>query len=275
MDRLAALLRHFDLSARVFHTGELCQSVRFGEEQGVGYVHVLRQGRMQVQAQGQERFEMQAPALLLYLRPMTHRLLPDGDIGTDLVCGSVDFGTGGENPLLGAVACPTVIPLNNQGRLQRTLELLFMEAFEEHCGRQEAMNRLCELLVIQLLRYLIDHGGAELGVLAGLADTRLARALNALHEQPAENWTLDSLARRAGMSRARFAVNFRETVGITPGEYLSRWRVGLAQSLLRKGRPVGLVADAVGYSSPAALSRAFRAHVGQSPSHWRKLTDAG
>ena len=72
------------------------------------------------------------------------------------------------------------------------------------------------------------------------------------------------------MSRARFAVNFRETIGLTPGDYLTQWRLSLAQSLLRKGKPVGLVAHAVGYSGPAALSRVFSARLGQSPSRWLK-----
>ncbi len=274
MDRLASLLSHFDLNARVFHTGNLCQSVTFDASEGVGYVHVLKKGKMDVETAGVSTVKIDQPSMLFYMNPTTHRLLPE-DNGAELVCGSIDFGAGCENPLTQAVPSPQVIPLSAQAQLLLTLDLLFAEAFGEHCGRQEAMNRLCELVVIQLMRHLMDTGEVDFGPLAGLADPRLAKALNAMHNAPETSWSLESLAETAGMSRARFAVNFREVVGMTPGDYLTRWRLGLAQSLLRKGKPVNLVAHAVGYSGPAALSRVFHARFGESPTSWLKKSRAG
>lgn len=273
-DRLASLLSHFELSAQVFHTGKLCQNVRFSANEGVGYIHVLRQGSMQVDTVGAASVHIDKPSMLFYMQPTTHHLLPDTSSGAELVCGAIDFGAGCENPLTQAVPAPLVIPLTEETQLPLTLDLLFAEAFGDVCGRQQAMNRLCELVVIQLMRYLMDNNALDVGPLAGLADTRLAKALNAMHNEPAHNWTLDDLAERAGMSRARFAVNFREKVGKTPGSYLTQWRLGLAQSLLRKGKPVNLVAHAVGYSGPAALSRAFRAEFGLSPNAWAKALKA-
>jgi AraC-like DNA-binding protein len=76
------------------------------------------------------------------------------------------------------------------------------------------------------------------------------------------------------MSRARFAVNFRDTVGMTPGEYLGEWRLGLAQSLLRRGKPVNVVAHEVGYANASALSRAFTARRGVAPTAWLKRLEA-
>lgn len=67
-----------------------------------------------------------------------------------------------------------------------------------------------------------------------------------------------------------FAASFREAVGRTPGQYLLGWRVGLAQQALRRGRPLKVVADEVGYGSEAALSRAFKAHCGLSPRAWKQ-----
>jgi AraC-like DNA-binding protein len=95
-----------------------------------------------------------------------------------------------------------------------------------------------------------------------------------MHERPAQAWTLESLATEAGMSRSVFAASFRDTVGATPGDYLARWRVGLAQQALRRGRPLKLVADEVGYGSEAALSRAFKTWVGHSPRDWRRTLDS-
>lgn len=108
------------------------------------------------------------------------------------------------------------------------------------------------------------------GMLAGLAHPHLRRALVAMHERPEKDWTLEELAGVAGMSRSVFARCFRETVGDTPGSYLQRWRIGLAQKALLQKRSLKLIAQDVGYGSEAALSRAFRMRVGQSPLEWLK-----
>ena len=89
-------------------------------------------------------------------------------------------------------------------------------------------------------------------------------------ERPAHPWTLDELADMAGMSRARFAVNFREAVGLTPLDYLTDWRMSIAQNLLKLGRPIKSVAAAVGYQSQAALARVFAKRIGHAPTDWLK-----
>jgi AraC-like DNA-binding protein len=91
-----------------------------------------------------------------------------------------------------------------------------------------------------------------------------------MHDQPGHPWTLDELADLAGMSRARFAVNFRETVGITPLDYLTDWRMSVAQNLLKQGRPIKSVAAAVGYQSQAALARVFAKRIGLAPTDWAR-----
>ena len=152
---------------------------------------------------------------------------------------------------------------------------MFEEAFNPGCGRQTALDRICELLVIQLLRISMNDSPNQIGLLAGLADQRLAKALTCIHKEPAKSWTLEQLANMAGMSRASFAVKFRDTLGMTPGDYLGHWRLGLAKTLLKKGRPVSLVSDEVGYSSAAAFTRAFAGRFGQTPTSWLKQTWQG
>ena len=76
------------------------------------------------------------------------------------------------------------------------------------------------------------------------------------------------LADVAGMSRARFAAHFMAVVGTSPGDHLTGWRIGLAQALLARGRPVKTIADEVGYSSANALARAFTQRLGLSPTAW-------
>jgi len=268
MDRLAALLEHFHLRARVFNTGPLCGTSRYERDGEVGHVHLLKTGSLHLQVDGEADRLIDSPCLIFFLQPAGHSLIP-GPRGAETVCGDFSFGSAC-NPLSRALSRPLLIPFAELESLSRTLDLLFDEALNERCGRQAALNRLCELLIIELLRYLMEMDEIDGGLLAGLADPRLARALNAIHEHPAEPWTLQRLAAEAGMSRARFAKAFRDTVGQTPGDYLTQWRIGIAQSLLRDGKPTDWVANAVGYSGAPALAKVFRQSLGCSPTQWLK-----
>lgn len=269
MDRLAHLLEHFALRARVFHSGLVCGSELFDGSDGVGHLHLLRAGTIELQdAQGRTLQRLEQPSLVLYPRPQPHRLATAPDAPAELVCASVSFGGGGADPLSAALPNPLVLALNDAPALAQLLQLLFDEAFDERCGRSAALDRLSELLVLQLLRIVLAGAGARIGVLAGLADPRLSKALVAMHAQPAEPWTLQRLAERAGMSRARFALRFQQVLGQTPMDYLAGWRIGLAMSALRRGRTVQQVAEQVGYGSASALARAFNARVGAAPLAW-------
>jgi transcriptional regulator GlxA family with amidase domain len=106
------------------------------------------------------------------------------------------------------------------------------------------------------------------GVLLGLSDPRLSKAIEAMHKHPGSSWSLEELAQHAGMSRARFAAHFRNVVGITPFDYLTSWRLGIAQTMLRKGNSLKLIAAAVGYTNATALTRVFTQRLGMSPSDW-------
>jgi len=266
-DRLVWLLNRFELRAEVFHIGRVRSCVYHDAAEGVGHLHLLRSGRVRIESAGTQPRVVEGPCVIFYLNPTTHSLTPIGT-AADLVCASISFGIGHGNPLRDALPQVVVLALANAATLSRTLALLFDEADQDHCGRQAVLDRLSEIALIQLLRELMDQGLVEIGLLAGLSDPKLARAINAMHADPAASWTLADLAREAGMSRARFAVNFRNTVGMTPGEYLSEWRLGLAQTLLRYGKPVNLVADQVGYANASALSRAFSASRGMPPTRW-------
>lgn len=268
-DRLVWLLECFELRARVFQTGPLCQSASYDAKDGLGYIHLLRHGTLKVVTAAQPVLFLKEPSLFFYMNPTSHRLLPQDD-AVEMVCASFDFGAGMRNPLAQALPEVLVLKLADTPALAASLDLLFTEAEGDHCGRQAILDRLIEIVIVQLLRDLMDQNRLQVGLLAGLAEPKLARAINAMHAEPAREWTLETLAAVAGMSRARFAAKFRDTVGMTPGNYLTEWRIGVAQSLLRRGKAVQLVADAVGYASASALSRAFSARLGVSPTDWKK-----
>jgi AraC-like DNA-binding protein len=112
--------------------------------------------------------------------------------------------------------------------------------------------------------------------LSGLRDAYVGRALMALHADPARDWTLETLAAEAALSRSSFAERFAEFVGHPPMQYLTNWRMQLATNYLRNGTEnVAAIANRVGYESEAAFSRAFKKVVGSPPSEWREQRATG
>lgn len=152
------------------------------------------------------------------------------------------------------------------GSVAPVVELIKREALEKRAGRSLVMTRLIEILLVETLR----SAPAELtatGLLAGLRDPQLAAALQAIHTQTAQAWTLVSLARQAGMSRSSFAERFTRVVGATPLNYLLQWRLAVAKDLLIQGQiTVAETAVTVGYESASGFSTAFSRETGQSPS---------
>lgn len=215
-----------------------------------------------------EVIDITEPSILFLPRPEAHRLVADDGVGADVVCGTVLFGAGGRNLVTDSLPSVVLVALTALPGVEALLGLMFVEAFSEQCGSQAALDRLCEVLMIRLLRYCIDQGLTQGGALAGLSDSRLAKALIEIHADPARAWQLSDMAAAAGMSRARFAVRFREVTGETPADYLATWRVMSAQRLLKQGRHLKHVACEVGYGSASALTRVFVRKLGYSPTEW-------
>lgn len=268
-DRLAALMAHFPIAARVFNAGPLCGINTVEDDGHHGQLHLVREGVVEV-VHGRESLHIDRPSLLLYPRPLAHRFVTDPVRGADMVCAHLAFEGGAGHPVASALPPVVCVPLDELGGAAPIVAVLFEEAFEQRCGRVAVVERLLEVLMIQILRHLMESGAVRGGMLSGLSHPRLRNALVAMHEAPAKEWTLDGLAQVAGMSRSVFAGSFRDAMGTTPGQYLQGWRIGLAQQALRRGRPLKVVAGDVGYGSEAALSRAFKAHTGQSPREWKK-----
>jgi AraC-like DNA-binding protein len=109
------------------------------------------------------------------------------------------------------------------------------------------------------------------GWLSGLRDPHVGEALRLLHAHPIDDWTLDLLARKVGLSRTIFADRFAHYVGVSPMQYLARWRLQLASRLIEQpGTSIARAAAEVGYESEAAFHRAFKKFVGVPPGAWRK-----
>ncbi len=271
-DRLQALLSHFAINARTFHAGALCGITTLDGDAPHGQLHLVRAGDVEVRHGRNEVTHVREPSLLLYPQPMAHRFITDPARGADFVCANLSFEGGSANPIAAALPRFVCLPLRQLWGSEAVLELLFAEAVAQHCGRQAMLDRLFEVVLIQVLRQLMEQGHTQVGMLAGLAHPRLRLAIVAMHEAPHREWSLEDLAAASGMSRSAFATGFRESVGVTPGAYLQRWRVGLAQKALLQGKSLKLIAQDVGYGSEAALSRAFKVQCGKSPREWRQAS---
>jgi AraC-like DNA-binding protein len=109
------------------------------------------------------------------------------------------------------------------------------------------------------------------GWLRALTDPRLSTALQRLHERPEAPWTVEGLARAAGMSRSVFAARFKSIVGEGPLTYLTRWRMHKATRLMTAGNlSASEIAQAVGYETDSAFVKAFKRHVGETPGAYRR-----
>lgn len=267
MDPLAPFFERFTLSARMFFSGLQCGISPIIDEP-TGYLHLLRKGVLTITRPNAHPLVLDTPSIVFFPRPQQHRVEGPEIEGVDLVCATVQFGMGMLNPLMASLPDLFVVPLKIVPELTPTLELLFSEASSQLPGRQIALDRLFEFVLVLILRSAISERLLDSGVLSGLADERLGKAIQLMHEYPETCWSLDQLAQQAGMSRARFAERFRRVVGVTPFDYLTDWRLGVAQTMLRKGSSIKLIAAAVGYANAAAFTRVFTKRCGMSPSEW-------
>jgi AraC-like DNA-binding protein len=262
------LLTQVSLRASVFYAGNICGLHDFERDDKRGHLHLIKNGPVQLLEPGKPAVMLDRPTLVFLPRPQTHRLLADERAGADVVCATVLLGGSGRNPISDSLPDAVLIELDQTLGIYELLALLFDEALGERTGRQALLDRRCEILMIKMLRHCLDQGFITGGALAGLSDPKLAKALEAMHQQPAHDWDLPAMAAKAGMSRARFAEQFRKVVGKPPADYLASWRILLAQRLLAQGRPAKTVALDVGYGSSSALHRAFVRKLGASPTDW-------
>jgi AraC-like DNA-binding protein len=278
VDRLSALLERFRVRTELFHSGELCGRHTFDAMPGRAFLHVLRRGEMEVRHRRGDtlatRVRLTEPTLLLYARPVHHAFINAPHDGSDFTCATVNFDGGERNPIVQSLPPLVRIPLDRVSGLRPALDLLFDEADNVRCGSRLLANRLFEVVLIQLLRWIVDHAGevgVTSGLIMGLSDPRLAKALVALHQAPSDEWTLESMAAIAGMSRSAFAAAFKDATNTTPGAYLTDWRLSLAASKMHAGQPLKMIAAELGFASASSFSKAFRQRFDQSPREW--LTD--
>ncbi len=201
---------------------------------------------------------------------------PDDELTpcTSLVCGVFMLQDTSLNPLLAtlpdvmkfSVANPTDYP-----RLYGVVNLLVQEFRHQAVGNRYIVQRYLEILCAEAIRsHLESLPEHSTGWLSALKDPLIGRTIEAIHTQPGYAWSVKSLAEMVAMSPSRFAARFTQTLGESPMAYVSRWRMYTASQMLENSQQsIEQIANAVGYESLAAFSRAFKRQVGLPPATWR------
>jgi AraC-like DNA-binding protein len=210
------------------------------------------------------------------IRAMSHHpLVRDGDAhGAEMLCGFFALRSTPLNPLLGAL--PPLLSVHTQGAVAGPLLGDITQMLKQQLARNErggfVISRLLEILCGEVFRtYGERMSRHRAGWFKALHDLQISRAVAQIHRAPGAPWTVSALAGHVAMSPSRFAARFREVTAQSVMSYVTAWRMNCACRELRIGmKPLGEVAAEVGYQDVAAFSRAFKAHVGLSPMHWRQ-----
>lgn len=223
------------------------------------FMYLMIQGRAILHWRGR-RQGLESPSLVICRSDMPHRLLPGaGGAGPGIVRVEASLRGPVASLLLDEFNEPCLVALDDaESSLLHTFGLIAAELEQPRCGQPALLHRAGDILFIGVLRQLVARPTRKVGgILSGLADPRLARALVAMHTRPQAAWTLERLAEEAGMSRTAFARHFHATMRVPPGRYLQGLRLLIARSAVAGGRGLKQAAMASGYQSTAALSRAL------------------
>jgi len=198
-----------------------------------------------------------------------------GGAPTRVVCGYIALSRSMSRPLFDCLPPVVRIPIGDGPGAQLLRELVrtgVRESSQAGPGTSSMLAKLSELLFVEAMRRYAETIPPEAkGWLAGVRDLHVGRALAAIHAEPHASWTVDRLARHAGISRSALAERFVSLLGEPPMKYLARWRLALAAQALRSGRePIIRIAERAGYESESAFSRAFRREFGSPPATWRR-----
>lgn len=242
-----------------------------------GQFHLLTEGQCWVNGDALEAPEhLERGDLIVFPSGSRHSLSatadqnappPREDCITSMLCGELEFVMGANNPLFRALPTYFIVRSSRSSdSFQQLAGMLIETASERGWGRKMVLNKLADSLFTMAVCEYVRAAGAPRGLLAALTDERLSKALSAVHAQPGQDWTIQSMAEVAGMSRTAFAERFNQMVGQPPIQYLAHWRATEARRLLKNRRfSVAAIAELMGYRSEAAFRRFFKRVEGVGP----------
>lgn len=292
-DALSVLLSRLELSAEVYVNGDFCGSwaVDTGGTRRIPF-HLIGRGEAWLHYGEDDARLLRGGDLVVFPRCEHHTIahsakapapesinapMSNDGATTNMVCGFFEFARQSVLPLLDALPPVIVVRCRDAEhgtQLSALIDLLLDELSRQRHGFYAAIDRLAFLLFVEVMRQQVqrqDEGAATQGLLAALFDPRIGRALNAIHQRPERPWSLTSLADEARMSRSSFAQRFTALIGMTPGKYLTHWRMSEARRLLRSSDlSTAQIAERSGYESDAAFRKAFKKTLGVTPGAVRR-----
>ncbi|MFC4765687.1 helix-turn-helix transcriptional regulator [Dyella koreensis] len=269
---LEALLNQSTLRVDIVAEEEHCGSWFLDEPRfDCGLFHLVGAGECRVESEALVRaLHLEAGDLVVLPHGHAHRLTaadrehPDA---TSLICGELHFSTRAHHPLSHALPACFVVRSSEAGSTFRQLSSMMVEVSSSGlAGRQVLLNKLADTLFTLAVCDYASRSTERRGLFAALADTRICKVLHAVHETPGKSWTMQSMAALACMSRSAFAERFTQLMRMPPMQYVTQWRVSLAEQLLRERQlSVAAIAERMGYGSEAAFRRLFKRVSGVSP----------
>jgi len=152
------------------------------------------------------------------------------------------------------------------------IDLLFSETQTDQLATGAILDRLADAMMFYVIRHSLTQSAHSSGLMMALTDRQIQPALVAMCSEPAQAWTVDSLAKEVFMSRSSFSERFNALVGKSPMVFLTEWRIQLARRWLERDRlSVAEVAERCGYQSEAAFSKAFKRIAGVGPGEFRRV----
>ncbi len=191
-----------------------------------------------------------------------------------MLCGAFHIEYPHDFPLLHRL--PKLVHIRGaQGRMEQgfadIINFMARESASRQIGSEVMLNRLTELLFIQVIRLWIDQEAkVSVGWVGALRDQPISAALSLIHQSPERPWKVHELAEAAALSRSAFSARFTELVGEPPLTYLTRWRMLRATRLLKNDVRMEVIADQLGYESEAAFRKAFKREIGIPPAQYRR-----
>jgi AraC family transcriptional regulator, activator of mtrCDE len=278
---LEALLNHSMLRVDVVAEEQHCGAWFMDEPRyDCGLFHLVGAGECLIESTAlNEALHLQAGDLVVLPHGDPHRLCArDGyqESTTSLICGELHFSSHTQHPLSHALPSCFVVRAAQADAVFRHLTAMMVDVTHSGMpGRQVLLNKLADTLFTLAVCDYAHRNTDHRGLFAAMADGRICKVLQAVHENPGRLWTMQSMAALACMSRSAFAERFAQLMKMPPMQYVTQWRVSVAERLLRdKQLSVASISEQLGYSSEAAFRRLFKRVSGICPGRIRSGNEA-
>ncbi|MGH1441423.1 MAG: cupin domain-containing protein [Cellvibrionaceae bacterium] len=304
MDALTDILNALRLSSSLYFRTELTSpwGVEVPAKEKVARFHIVTRGECWLQISNGEAMHMSNGDMVIIPHGASHKLADTsttpirplsevleevgysgegpliyggGGSGCCLVCGEFSFDDLGNHPLLENLPRKLYVSGDesyNTQWLDSAMGFISHEAVKLEPGAHAIIDRLSEIILIQVIRATLNTSKERIPFLSAFSDARIKQVLSAIHANPADDWSVERLGQLVNMSRSSFSNRFTELTNMTPLQYVILVRLQKASRLLTETTiPLISIAERIGYQSEAAFSQAFKKQYTVRPGEFRRM----